>query len=402
MNKWKLILICIIICTHVFAQNNYEKSLQTMQECMAMSTTDRNTTLKLYENLGVLESINGNLIQRIKLSDIEKVLCAKKETGFTVDIICNGMACITIMKNENTSEVFPSTGYLFTHPAVANTFAKHTEEIINKFKTDNEKVAVVYLSTPDGKTPMMNEKPAPSKEAIAKKENANTAIEEPEEVDTDEKADVSKNKKNAKTAVEKPETKVTKRNKRKSDKEESDNEDNDTQDPVENNRVKAKRNSIIEDVDDTNDDGSKSKAGNSICTQLLQIVESGKETQFKSIEGAASSDDQKINESKIKLRGARKNYLSWYKKQRAFIAEIKTGSNYEQLYKEYENMLNTLDECLGAGWENEDKSNSEDYAKLKSEVKDMEFKKENTENTPTIRVIFVENNGKFTLFVRVQ
>lgn len=402
MYKWILLVICIMYCELSIAQNNYEKNMQTMQECMAMSTTDRNTILKLYENLGVLESINGNLIQRIKLSDIEKVLCAKKETGFTVDLVCNGMACITIMKNENTSEVFPSTGYLFSHPAVANTFAKNTGEIVNKFKPENEKVTVIYLSTPDGKTPMMNEKPAPTKETLAKKENTNTALEEPEEADTEEKAEASKNKKNEKTAVAKPESKVTKRNKRKNDKEESDNEDSDTQDPMENNRVKAKRNSIIEDVDDTNDEGSKAKAGNTICTQLLQIVESGKETQFKSIEGAVSSDDQKINESKIKLRGARKNYLSWYKKQRAFIAELKTGSNYEQVYKEYENMLNTLDECLGAGWENEDKSNSEDYAKLKSEVKDMEFKKENAENTPAIRVIFVENNGKFTLFIRVQ
>ena len=50
----------------------------------------------------------------------------------------------------------------------------------------------------------------------------------------------------------------------------------------------------------------------------------------------------------------------------------------------------------------EDKSGSEEYAKLKTEVRDVEFKKENDETMPTIRIIFLEDNDKFSMVMRVK
>ncbi|MBK8330747.1 MAG: hypothetical protein IPL09_15135 [Bacteroidetes bacterium] len=67
--------------------------------------------------------------------------------------------------------------------------------------------------------------------------------------------------------------------------------------------------------DDANNGDAKTKSGNDFCSQLTNILQSGKENKFKAIEGKLTNADTKINDSKIKLKGARKNYLSWFKKK---------------------------------------------------------------------------------------
>lgn len=43
----------------------------------------------------------------------------------------------------------------------------------------------------------------------------------------------------------------------------------------------------------------------------------GKEQNFKDIEGTETNSERKINDSKLKIKGAKRNYLSWYKSKRA-------------------------------------------------------------------------------------
>lgn len=167
-------------------------------------------------------------------------------------------------------------------------------------------------------------------------------------------------------------------------------------------KTKGSGNSLIEDIGDAGDGPEKNKATKDFCVQLLNILQSGKDSQFKSIEGKLTQAETKINDSKVKLKGARKNYLSWFKKERAFIAELKSGNDYESMLKEFESLQTQLDECLGSNWDMEDRSASEEYAKLKTEVKDVEFRHDSDEKMPAVRVIFIEDQDKFTLFMRIQ
>lgn len=75
-------------------------------------------------------------------------------------------------------------------------------------------------------------------------------------------------------------------------------------------KKRVTRNKLIEDVNDGPADDAKSKGGSDFCNQLLSILQSGKENKFKNIEGKLTNAETKINDSKVKLKGARKNYLS--------------------------------------------------------------------------------------------
>jgi hypothetical protein len=143
------------------------------------------------------------------------------------------------------------------------------------------------------------------------------------------------------------------------------------------------------------------KGNKDFCEQLMSLVKSGLSTQFKDIEGKETNSEKKINESKIKLKGARKSYLSWFNQKRAFLAELKLVDDNDYAVEEFQNIQNQLDECL-AGWDDEDHSTDDIYESIKYEVKDVEYTDSKNPNSPSIRLIIASEGKKFIVFLRIQ
>ena len=111
----------------------------------------------------------------------------------------------------------------------------------------------------------------------------------------------------------------------------------------------------------------------------------------------------KINESKLKLKGAKRSYLSWYKKERAFLAEYKTLIDHELILIEFEKLQTELEDCLEGGWEDIDHSSDEMYANVSEEVKDVEYKFTSDPTRPSLRIMInTDQSKRYTLFVRIQ
>ncbi|MBK7690549.1 MAG: hypothetical protein IPJ31_05345 [Bacteroidetes bacterium] len=440
MRKLQLIFAMLLLVSKAGAQIDLKSTTAMLQECLQLNAGSTPTLFSLFEQSGMMEYKQTNLIQRIKLSDLHSITVNANISGYSVDMNCfEENLCINFIKNDTSNSSLKGTAIQFTELILANTFADNLGNLVNHFKTTEPPLIKTLFKTADGNTPVLGGKrppkiptppavkkvepkeeidkdevekeeavqPVPEKKSNARSKRAEKKEKEEEEEEPKEvrKSPTRKSvKKEEKEEESDAEEKTSPREKRKAarkeaaEEEEEKNGDEDT--PSE--RKKGTRNKLIEDVNDPYADESKSKAGSDFCNQLLAILQSGKENKFKNIEGKLTNADTKINDSKVKLKGARKNYLSWFKKERAFIAELKSSTDYESIVKDFENIQTQLDECLGAGWDMEDKSSSEEYAKLKTEVRDVEFKKESDEAMPTIRVIFLENGGKFTMFMRVK
>ncbi|KXK43294.1 MAG: hypothetical protein UZ11_BCD004000825 [Bacteroidetes bacterium OLB11] len=81
---------------------------------------------------------------------------------------------------------------------------------------------------------------------------------------------------------------------------------------------------------------------------------------------------------------------------------MKVGRDYDGVYKEFEAIQTTLDDCLGGSWSTDDLSTIDEYSNFKKEVKDIQFENENDTSSPKIRVIFIEGEKTFSLFIRIQ
>jgi hypothetical protein len=425
-----------------------------LQECLNLNVNSQHDVIRLYEQIGVIEYTLANFTQRVKLAELQKIEVKPHQSGFAVDIRCGeDNKCISFIKNDTSNTPLTSTTVQFSDAALANTFAENLAALITNYKNGEPAVEKILHKNDQGKVPILGVKrspdqkepratkppvPTPAEPAdtddepevkstaaapkLSKEERDEARAEKKEELQRKaaekkeareeqlaEKKQARKNKtseaaeQEEEDAADKPAVK-SKRKSAKKNTDEDAAEDAEETDAKPSGRQKSKTsgNKLIEDVGDNAVTDEKGKAANDFCAQLQQILQSGKENKFKSIEGKLTNAETKINDSKIKLKGARKNYLSWFQKERAFISELKSGNDYELVLKEFEAMQTQLDECLGGGWDMEDKSNSEEYAKLKTEVKDVEFKKDGDESMPAIRVIFLEANDKFTMFMRVK
>lgn len=415
MKIFKLFLLLFFSFILTQAQIDKKKNVLLLQEILRMNPNSGGATIKFYELTGVFDYNYGGMSQKIKLSDLENINVNKNDAGFSVDIKCLGNeGCITFQKSDTASSLFQTSAIQFVDAALANTFASNLKDLCNHYKEGGAEVSQTLFKNESGNTPILKartETPAkpivakPSKEEDAEElEDKKAAAKEKKEEMKEqrlEKQKAAKEKRTIKSNEEEDndDNVLKKSNTRKkvANHKEEDNEDETTVSK----KSKVKKNSIIEDNDDDQDKPSSGKA-NDFCAQLLAIVRSGKESQYKSIEGKINNADSKTNESLIKLKGTRKNYLSWYKKQRVFISEIKVGKDYDAVYRDFEDLQTSLDDCLGGKWEMNDLSNNDEYSNAKTEVRDIQFKNDEDNTSPSIHVIFVEGNGNFTLFLRVQ
>lgn len=362
-----LILICLIVLPQIgFSQ--YQFHVNEMNKAINFYSADQAKPMNFFQPTGTLEQpINEFTLLKIRLALLDEISVAPSALGFNVNINCaENEECFSLLKHDSVSTPIPSNTFFFTNVKAANSFASNLAELAIKFnaKIRNGKALLIE----DGsKTPDVKEKP---KQVSVESSDED----EPEKKELDK---TSEPKKIPPAKKKVPEKEVD-------------------EDEVEKEIPVKKSKAISEEA--TQD----APPQDLICKHLFSIIKSGKEQNFKDIEGAETNSERKINESKLKMKGAKRNYLSWYKNNRAFLAEFKTSTEFELIAEEFGLLQTQLEDCLDGNWEDTDHSNDELYANSKEEVKDVEYINQVDKSLPHLRILIHTENGKHTLFIRIQ
>lgn len=354
-----------------------------MNNCIKAFSIDNPSPVTFYKVSGILEQKQGELSQRISLNAINKILVENSKAGYSVSLVCkDAEGCVSLLKADMTSSNMGSTVFFFNNPAAANTFAQHTSSIIIQIN-ENEPIETILFKTAEGQTPLLPSIVANEPTAIPKATPNKEVDENNNEVEPKEPKEI---KKTTKPAPKKAKEEIE-----------------DEEEPKEEKEVKSTSKSKKSKVESNNENEENTAVSkNDFCAQLLSIVASGAEKGFKDIEGSETNAEKKINDSKVKLKGAKRNYLSWFKEKRAFISEIKILNDNNEAVIAFEELQNTLDECLANGWDDNDHSLDSMYENASYEVKDVEYSKGGDMNKPTIRISIVPDGKRFILFVRVR
>jgi hypothetical protein len=436
MRRICFLFILILSLKTAGAQTSLADMMKDLNRNITLYSADDAAALTLYEPIGTIEQKrNENSVQRFKLDAIGSITVEKNEYSFTVNIHCaDSGRCISLVKSDMSTSLMPSDAFFFTEAKAANAFAKGIEALIARYPSVGKPVQVQLLKG-------ISEPTAANEKAVANVPSPKTVknAKEKEEEDVDEDAeDNPKGKSGSKTALEKSallsegEAKERAMNKRKPKEVEekvADDEETETKVVREKaaplseaeakeramNRRKPKEKEIADESEEEETPVKQSRAERppfspveeivveTVCKQLMSIVKAGKDTKFKEIEGKETNPTTKINESKIKLKDAKRSYLSWYKKERAFIAEFKTLSDHDLILEEFFKLQTELEDCLEGPWEDTDHSTDEMYANATEDVKDVEYKLATDPQRPGIRILInTDQNKKYTLFVRIQ
>jgi hypothetical protein len=421
MKKMMILFLWIGFAFHANAQDEAKLAVVKMNQCLSGFSADQAQPLSFFSISGMLEQKQPNLIQRIGVASVAKIQVEVSKIGYSVTLTCGGQdPCINLVKTDMSTSTMGSTTFFFNNPGAANTFAMQCQKLIAKVKKADVAGELILYKKENGETPFLPDQDpslaiASSPKTSEPKPSTNTTsnpkektIREIQEEDADdEESEVEKGKKSkpAKTKQskedreekEEEENNVNTKSKKKSKTSETLDEENEDETPKTKSTTKKRANT--EDNDLALDD--EQKGNKDFCEQLMSLVKSGLSTQFKDIEGKETNSEKKINESKIKFKGARKSYLSWFNQKRAFLAELKLVDDNDYAVEEFQNIQNQLDECL-AGWDDEDHSTDDIYESIKYEVKDVEYTDSKNPNSPSIRLIIASEGKKFIVFLRIQ
>ncbi len=289
--------------------------------------------------------------------------------------------------------MMPSDAFFFIEAKAANTFAKLLSELITKYPSDRKPVQAQLLKeTSDSAT--VNEKNTGTTSSQKTKQSSKNKNEEADDLEADDQD--AKKEKNTVHEKKAPLTEAEAKERAINRRKQKEEDDADKAEEREN------KTAISKSRDVTNNNPAEDLT-EQVCKQLIAIIKAGKDSKFKDIEGKETNPTTKINESKLKLKGAKRSYLSWYKKERAFIAEYKTFTDHELILIEFEKLQTELEDCLEGGWEDTDHSNDEIYANVSEDVKDVEYKYTSDPLRPSLRIMInTDQNKKYTLFVRIQ
>ncbi len=429
--------VFILSVQTAFSQTPLADIVKELNKNITLYSADDAAPFILYEPIGTLEQKkNENSVQRFKLDAIGGITVVKNESGCTVNILCaDSGRCISLIKSDMSTSLMPSEAFFFTQLKAANAFAKGMETLIARYPSERQPVQAQLLkdgndigltndktpTAPPNKTTKktrgseeeemeedaeenhaakqvgkpVREKTAPLSEAEAKERAINKRKpKEVEESEEDVEAE-SKTVREKAAPLSEAEAKERAMNRRKPKEKEETEMNEDTDDETMSTKQSRAERPAFSPVDDV--------VIETVCKQLMSIVKAGKDTKFKEIEGKETNPTTKINESKIKLKGAKRSYLSWYKKERAFIAEYKTLSDHELILEEFVKLQTELEDCLEGPWEDTDHSSDEMYANATEDVKDVEYKLASDPQRPGIRILInTDQNKKYTLFVRIQ
>ncbi len=342
-------------------------SLKKLNEINRKYSVQNTNDFQLLGSLGILEQrINAFSVLRIHLNELSAIRVAP--LSFSVNLECPGNEnCMNIIKNDTLNTPIPATAFFMNDAASANEFASTLASLRNEVDKSLKPIQPELIAN----VPAHTEKE--QKTSIPKVEKKQTLDEEDEQ------------------EPEAPVTKEIKTNKNtKATKPEEENGDDETEDK----KTKRSTKEAPEDQPENTVDP--------LCKQLELLLQSGCTLQFSDITGKETNPDLHINESKLKLKGARKNYISWYKNRRAFIAEFKTGTDRELVNEEFGKIQTTLEDCLSGNWEDTDHSDDPIYKNSNEEIKDVEYINVSKPNDPHFRLLIHSEENRHTIFLRVQ
>ena len=395
MRRIALLLLFISSFTGATAQTSISDLVKELNRTITIYSTDNASPLTIYETIGTIEQKkNESSSQRFKLSEIGSILVEKNTSGFTVNIHCaDSSRCMSLIKNDMSTSMMPSDAFFFNDARAANTFAKRLEELIAKYPSDRTTVQAQLLKESIESTPS-NEKNTGVSSSQKTTPPTKNKHEEDDEQDADDQED--KKEKSAVREKKAPLTEAEAKERAINQRKQKEDDDADNAEERENKKAARKDNEAI-------DNSTIQELTEPVCKQLLAIIKAGKDSKFKDIEGKETNPTTKINESKLKLKGAKRSYLSWYKKERAFLAEYKTLIDHELILIEFEKLQTELEDCLEGGWEDIDHSSDEMYANVSEEVKDVEYKFTSDPTRPSLRIMInTDQRKRYTLFVRIQ
>lgn len=404
----KSFLSVILICLHFvsFGQVNVKSEMNILNNCIARYGNLDPNPLRLFEASSTIEQQTGQVTQRINLSVISYVDVTSSKLGYSVNFKCNELTpCINVMKSDMTSSTMNSYSFFFSEAGAANTFAEHFGVLVMHYKSADNKVTIKMFADANGKiefakgmesaSTKANEKvddvARVKKEPVRSEKTIRQIREEEMEAENQEQVEPIKKVKSTKKRIEdedemndEPVQKVTKRKAKSED---------ESEDAEERPKGRSKRTNTqidddpIDNVDET-------------CKRLLAVINAG-ESQFKSIEGAVTNPDKQINLSTLKLKNAKRNYITSYKGRRAFIAEYKYNVNFDILSEEFDFLQTELEDCLGGDWDYNDRSGNDEYENYKDELRDIEYVNTANKTMATMRILLLKNGGKYVLFVRI-
>ncbi len=395
MKRILLLLLFISSFTSAIAQTSISDLVKELNRYITLYSADNAAPLAIYEPIGTIEQKkNETSMQRFKLSEIGSIIVEKNASGFTVNVHCvDSSRCMSLIKNDMSTSMMPSDAFFFIEAKAANTFAKLLSELITKYPSDRKPVQAQLLKeTSDSAT--VNEKNTGTTSSQKTKQSSKNKNEEADDLEADDQD--AKKEKNTVHEKKAPLTEAEAKERAINRRKQKEEDDADKAEEREN------KTAISKSRDVTNNNPAEDLT-EPVCKQLIAIIKAGKDSKFKDIEGKETNPTTKINESKLKLKGAKRSYLSWYKKERAFIAEYKTFTDHELILIEFEKLQTELEDCLEGGWEDTDHSNDEIYANVSEDVKDVEYKYTSDPLRPSLRIMInTDQNKKYTLFVRIQ
>jgi len=412
MMRRLLLFCCLLSAPGLRAQDDVKSAVLSMNNCLSAFSADQAQPVNFYAISGILEQKQNNLTQRISMAEVGSIKVETSKIGYSVTFACaGGETCVNLLKSDMSSSGMGSTSFFFNNPAAANTFASLGQHLATRSRKNGEAGELQLFKDANGQTPMLPgntptkaETPAPPPPKVMKEdaEDKPAPAPPPAPAKTSTKSKKAQDKEDDDIEEEKPEpkAKTTAPRKQKAKEKKDEEEEDAPAEEEEKTKPRRKQREPMEEPADPGDQEGRDKKD--FCSQLLNVVKSGASGRFKDIEGKETNAEKKINESKIKLKGARKTYLSWFGKDRAFISELKLLADNDYAIEAFEKLQAELDECLADGWDYDDRSHDDAYENAKFEVKDVEYSNTRDPNSPSIRIAIAPDGNKFVLFVRIK
>jgi hypothetical protein len=357
MKRITLLGLLSLLALTINAQTGIKEALQRMNQCVVAFSADNPRPLQLFQVSGTLEQAIEGRTQRMTMADMQSIRVSNTAAGYSVTMACQqGLSCITLVKEDMSVMNSNEAQFFFNNPAAANTFASSAKQLAEGLQKTPAVIDVQLFKTPDGKTPLL---PAAGAPPTVK---ANTTTPPPA----------------------KPSGSLVL----------SANDDDDAT-PRGTGATRAK------ETEQTNDEGPAEPV-DLFCKQIKKLIQSGGAARFKDIEGKVMNAQTGTNESALKLKGARRSYLSQFEGRRCFIAEMKSYPDNELATEALYDLQSQLEDCLGEDWDNEDKSDDPIYDKADFDVKDVELSNANNPAMPTVRIALAPEGTKFMLFIRIR
>lgn len=408
--KPKFLLFLSVFCSFI-AQAQTSKNNETvalMNEVLSLYAVDEISHCTLYELTGILEQKQHNTAMRMSLQEIEEINVTPSAIGFIVNCRCAAqMTCFNLVKSDMSSNPVAEHVFLVRDLTAANTLGFCLSKLSQYYQKDSIKVRFTAAKDASGRSPVIMNQTAETKSPPAPAKREAKPIEE----ETDTEDPVNKQQTTSKTKQKRREATQEERKTSRNDNSDEQETEDENEKPANGRKRKPVENN--EEPLDQEDEKMKNTPtkpqrgdGQTVktdanCSRWQEIIQSGQRSGFKDIEGKELNAETQINESKIKLRNTKRNYLSIYTNQRAFIAEIKSHPDFGLLSEMFDALQEELDECLGGRWDTHDRSTDEEYSNYKGEIRDVEYRHESDLTLPVVRLIILEDGGKYTFFVRI-